>query len=130
VGNGETVLFWTDRWNGKNIADEYPRLFSFAKDKLCSVKSGMSLSDPVDAFHLPLSLEAMTELQALQIQLHNMTLSHQDDVWNMSCSKNGKCIPNKNYRMAFQHIPNHFPSQWIWKSKYMLKHDFFFANSS
>jgi hypothetical protein len=37
IGDGSSVLFWSDIWNDLLLQDKFPRLFSFAKDKLISV---------------------------------------------------------------------------------------------
>lgn len=33
VGDGKTVLFWDDLWEGSIRSRDYPRLYSFAKHK-------------------------------------------------------------------------------------------------
>jgi hypothetical protein len=38
VGNGSSVLFWSDLWKDNLFDSSFPRLFSYAKDKLQSVK--------------------------------------------------------------------------------------------
>jgi hypothetical protein len=40
---------------------KFPRLHSFAIDKLASVKKIPDLGDSIDAFHLPLSTQAFEE---------------------------------------------------------------------
>jgi hypothetical protein len=39
-GAGDTILFWSDLWNGKILQTDYPQLFSFAKNYKITVKSG------------------------------------------------------------------------------------------
>jgi hypothetical protein len=34
MGNGSSILFWSDLWDDQTIACQFDRLFSFAKDKL------------------------------------------------------------------------------------------------
>jgi hypothetical protein len=71
-------------------------------------------------------VEAAHELRLLQQNLDGFVLNPDlADTWNLKCSKDGTCIPKKIYDLSFQHLPNHFPSQWIWKSKCMSKHKFF-----
>ena len=126
VGNGTSVLFWSDNWKQHSLEETYPHLFSFAKDKLCSLKQALSITEVSQAFHTPLSSEAMVELRNLQTDLHGMTLnSETNDRWMISYTKNGACIPKAIYKLFFSHMMNHFPSQWIWKSKCMSKHKFF-----
>jgi hypothetical protein len=33
AGLGDTILFWTDMWNGRVLQLSYPQLFSFAMNK-------------------------------------------------------------------------------------------------
>jgi hypothetical protein len=104
----------------------YSKLFSFAKDKLVSIRHAISITELSSAFHLPLSAEAVSELRDLQRNLTGFVLSPSaKDTWNIVTSKTGSCIPSKIYKLHFQHIPNHFPSKWIWKSKCMSKHKLF-----
>jgi hypothetical protein len=64
VGDGSTVLFWSDIWNDHLLQDKCPRLFSFAKDKLISVARFLSTTQMDQLFHLPLSSDAWQEYQA------------------------------------------------------------------
>jgi hypothetical protein len=126
VGNGETILFWSDAWMSQSLEQAYPRLFSFATDKLCSVKQALYSTDLANNFHLPLSVEAAHELRLLQQNLEGFAMNSElADMWTLTCSKDGTYIPKKVYDLSFKHLPNHFPSQWIWKSKCMSKHKFF-----
>jgi hypothetical protein len=125
IGSGETILFWSDNWNNGVIDDIFPRLSSFAKDKFISVKEALQIIDPEQAFHLPISAEAAAELRTLQHMLAGVVTSDENDQWLITSNKSGVFIPNQVYRMSFQHISSHFPSQWIWKSKCTSKHKFF-----
>jgi len=66
VGNGTTVLFWLDVWNGHHLQQKLPRLFSFAKDQKISVANFLSVTDMYEHFHLPLSDQAQQEYLELQ----------------------------------------------------------------
>ena len=114
VGNGSSILFWSDNWKSQLLQDSYPSLFSFAKDKLCSVKKALDSTDLEDAFHTPLSAQAMSELRQMQIVLNGIVVDPDyKDKGNLIGSKTSKCVPSELYKVAFQHIPNHFPSQWL-----------------
>jgi hypothetical protein len=125
IGSGETILFWSDNWNNGVFDDIFPRLSSFAKDKYISVKEALQIIDPEQAFHLPISAEAAAELRTLQHMLAGVVTSDENDQWLITSNKSGVFIPSQVYRMSFQHISSHFPSQWIWKSKCTSKHKFF-----
>jgi hypothetical protein len=81
LGNGETILFWSDNWNDWVIQERFPRLFSFAKDKLISVKEALQTTDPAQAFHLPISNEAAAELRTLQELLTGVVILNNNDQW-------------------------------------------------
>jgi len=66
VGNGTSVLFWLDVWNGHYLQEKLPRLFSFAKNQKISVAAFLSITDMTSHFHLPLSEQAHQEYIELQ----------------------------------------------------------------
>jgi hypothetical protein len=41
VGNGSSVLFWSDQWTDDLLDSTFPRLFSYAKDKLQQFKTSL-----------------------------------------------------------------------------------------
>jgi hypothetical protein len=125
VGNGSSVLFWSDLWKHQVLASQFDRLFSFAKDKLQSLKDFMGAETLLHNFHLPLSIEAHEELFLLQGLLHGFQLqSDNNDSWVFN---SGKRIfkPSIVYKHHFSHLATHHPSCAIWKSKCILKHKFF-----
>jgi hypothetical protein len=73
VGNGSSVLFWSDQWTDDLLDSAFPRLFSYAKDKLQSVQDFFG-RELLDSFHLPLSVQAHDELLSLQKIIHNTSL--------------------------------------------------------
>jgi hypothetical protein len=42
IGNGSLVLFWSDQWTDNLLDSTFPRLFSYAKDKLQSVDTSQT----------------------------------------------------------------------------------------
>jgi hypothetical protein len=80
--------------------------------------------DPTQTFHLPLSTEA-DELRILQSILRGVITSEDNDQWFIASNKAGDFFASQIYRLTFQHISSHFPSQWIWKSKCTSKHKYF-----
>jgi hypothetical protein len=124
VGNGSSVLFWSDQWTDGLLDSAFPRLFSYAKDKLQSVQDFFG-REMIDSFHLPLSVQAYDELQSLQEIIHNTSLSAEtSDSWILK-SGNGIFKPSKIYKQAFSHIVTDPASKWLWKSKCTSKHKFF-----
>jgi hypothetical protein len=98
---------------------------SFAKDKLQSVQEFLAMENALNGFHLPLSAEAHQELQQLQTLMHSVELNlDSSDTWTYNSVK-GIFKPSIIYKLNFQHIDNHQPSCWLWKSKCTSKHKFF-----
>jgi hypothetical protein len=125
VGNGSSVLFWSDLWKDDLLDTNFPRLFSFAKDKLQSVKEFFEMESVLDSFHLPLSVQAHDELTSLQLLLHNTSLNYEaNDSWIFKLGNKG-FKPSKVYIQYFAHIDTDQSSCWIWKSKCTSKHNFF-----
>jgi retron-type reverse transcriptase len=82
LGDGSTVMFWEDLWGSSLLADDFPRLFSFARNKHLSVKAVLDAPDLDTLFRLPLSHEAFEELQLLQVQIQNFVIdSNTRDQW-------------------------------------------------
>jgi predicted RNA-binding protein len=55
VGDGTTMLFWSDIWNDHLMQHQFPRLFSYAKNKNISVVQFLLNNSIETQFHLPLS---------------------------------------------------------------------------
>ena len=124
VGSGYSILFWDDLWKDRILSQQFPRLFSFARDKLISVREFFMMEDKVEAFYLPLSMEAFEEFGVLAQMLNDVTPSESSDKW-ISCLSKGGYSSRSFYQFHFSGITNHTPSEWIWKSKCMSKHKFF-----
>ena len=83
VGNGTSVLFWLDVWNGHYLQEKLPRLFSFAKNQKISVAAFLSITDMTSHFHLPLSEQAHQEYIELQRIIQGIQLREEDkDQWS------------------------------------------------
>jgi hypothetical protein len=55
IGDGKTVLFWSDVWNDLLLQQRFSRLFYFAKNKNISVAQLLQNNQLEAQFHLPLS---------------------------------------------------------------------------
>jgi hypothetical protein len=66
IGNGTSVMFWSDVWNEHHLQQKFPRLYSYAKNKYISVAQFLLSNNSQEQFHLPLSVEAFQEYQELQ----------------------------------------------------------------
>lgn len=76
---------------------KFPRLHSFAIDKLALVKNILNLDDPIDAFHLP--FEEFQDFNLLVSQTRANINAEEKDVW--SCSWGARFSASKNLQVEF-----------------------------
>jgi len=82
VGNGSTVCFWEDRWIEYILAVSHPRIASFARSNTIYVKEIMQATGLDNIFMLPLSQEALDELNHLQEVIHSVPYDESGkDIW-------------------------------------------------
>ena len=103
----------------------YPRLFSFAAHEDISVQQFLLLEHQTMHFHLPISLEAATELEDLNSWLPKTSLENwRNDEW-ITCWGDTSYKAKDFYRFFFkEENPPAFITS-IWKSKCILKHKVF-----
>jgi hypothetical protein len=83
IGPGDTVLLWEDVWNGHFLTNEFPRLYSYARNKKISVAQFMTHQDIHAHCHTPISVQASLELQQLQIILDQVQSNQRlKDEWS------------------------------------------------
>jgi hypothetical protein len=75
IRNGESCLFWQDKWGDQSLKNSYRELFSFAKNKNIAVAIALAQDDMTQLLHLPVSEVAYAQLKILiqnadQIQLN------------------------------------------------------------
>ena len=75
IGDGSSVLFWKDHWLFPSMADEFPRLYSYARDEDVSVQGLLTAASIGASFHLPLSAQAMEELRDMQVAAADVTMT-------------------------------------------------------
>jgi hypothetical protein len=61
IGPGDTILLWDGVWNGHFLANEFPTLYSYARNKKVSVAQFMTHQDIHAHFHTPISVQASIE---------------------------------------------------------------------
>ena len=82
IGDGSTVLFWSDLWNGNVMQIKYPRLLSFARNKKTSVSQFLT-NNNLDQFHLPLLEQAYQQYQSLQGYIQIIQVQpNTKDLWH------------------------------------------------
>ncbi|PNT68219.1 hypothetical protein BRADI_3g37323v3 [Brachypodium distachyon] len=62
IGSGRSALFWSDKWNGHLLKEDWPHLFSFVVDGFLSVEDVVHAGDVHQLSKLPLSQQASAEL--------------------------------------------------------------------
>ena len=101
--NGTSVLFWSDLWKDERLETQFPRIFSFALDKMQSVKEFMTVQNRLHAFFLPLSVEAHSEFLQLQVELQEVTIVEEEhDIWVSTLNKAGVFRPRDVYRHHYK----------------------------
>jgi hypothetical protein len=65
IGDGKSALLSTDLWNDECLLIKFPHLASFAKKDILVFET-MNTEFLEDLFHLPMSVEAYSEFEALE----------------------------------------------------------------
>jgi hypothetical protein len=66
VGDGSMIKFWEDCWNGGSLAQKFPEILSFAKNKGITYQRAVNNLDLIHNFNLPLSTQAHQQLMHVQ----------------------------------------------------------------
>jgi hypothetical protein len=119
IGPGDTVLLWEDIWNEHYLSNELLRLLSFARNKHVSIAQYLANSDIQHKFHIPLSQQALYELNQLGQMIEQAHQSHLDrDVWGYIW---GTISTHHLDLLSFKYIEASEPFKWIWKAKISKK---------
>lgn len=119
------VLLWTDSWNGQNLSLAYPELFSFAKDKLITFQKATACPQLIQNFHLPLSIQAHTQLHELESAIIQLQPQDNKDLLYYSWGSSAFSALKAN-KAPVGHRQMHPMFLWIWNTKCQMKHKFFF----
>jgi hypothetical protein len=128
-GIGNSVLFWKDLWHENLLALTYPRIYSYATDTDVSLQTMLacdSLDDMAHLFAIPVSPQAMDELDAILAVLNTMRLEadHRHDKWSFFLL-NGSYSAKALYRFMFSGVPASPVFRKVWKSKCLNKQKVF-----
>jgi hypothetical protein len=122
---GDSILFWSDKWRGNSLSQEFPRLFSFALDQNISLREMVNLDNIEEHFYLPLSAQAFDEFnQVREIVLSQNLNPEGKDVWKTQW-KDGVYTASKYYHYMFRDQHASPILARIWKSKCILRIKFF-----
>ncbi|KAE8776063.1 hypothetical protein D1007_51342 [Hordeum vulgare] len=124
VNQGDTVLFWQDKWNIGNsvipLKERLSRLFSYVKDPWTMVKEGLNTNDMSTWFNLPLLEQTYMELSTVHVLIGEFELSpNQNDVWYCP-STNKFYTPKSFYSYAHREQTLNPLLNSIWASCYTL----------
>jgi hypothetical protein len=81
LGAGDTIIFWSDLWNGRILQQSYPELFSFATNKSITAREVIESGGLESIFQLPLSEEAYEQFCELEVYLQSCQLAAQPNSW-------------------------------------------------
>ena len=124
LGDGSSVCFWDDFWLDGILAHKYPRLASFARNDGISVLETMQAEDLDTIFFLPLSDQALQELESLQEQLQSLTYDHDSaDRWIPIWGS--RYTSRRYYAHIFSAVDAHPVFKMVWKSRCTPRIKFF-----
>jgi hypothetical protein len=122
---GDSIMFWSDKWRGNTISQDFPTLFSFALDQNVSLREMVNLDSIEDHFYLPLSAQAFDEFNQVKEIILNQNLNPEGkDVWKTQW-KDGVYTSSKYYHYTFRDQKASPIFARIWKSRCILRIKFF-----
>ena len=124
VGNGNTIMFWRDKWSTQKCQEKFPQLISFCKDEHVSFRKFITNSID-EKFHTPLSAQAFQQLLELQQDLENHQLTDSNDSW-YTIEGSDAYSSMKIYNKLKEGPSAHEIFRKIWKSNAILKFKVFF----
>ena len=127
-GGGKSAYFWTVLWENNCLHQKYPHLSSSAKNWNITVFEAVHLEYIDDMFHLPLLVEAHSELIQMEVDCHKARVRMENgemDEWSYIWG-NSNFSTQKAYKVMIGHHPTPPHFTWIWKSSSQAKHKFFF----
>ena len=125
VVDGTTALVWKDLWLDNTLESSHPRAFSFALHEDTSVKDFLESTSLHGLFHLPLSPEALLEVQDMQsITTHMRPSTATADVWHYTWGQ-PEFKAADYYKFCFRLAPRHPTFGLLWRSKNTMKIKFF-----
>jgi hypothetical protein len=125
-GNGETILFWHDLWNGRVMKASFPHLHSFAKSDAITINFVLQLEHFQDHFNLPLSEIAFEQFCEVSMIIQSLPEDGQLDQWSYIWGNSTYSISKVyNHLLGQEHV--HPAFRWIWKSCCQSKNKGFFG---
>jgi hypothetical protein len=114
-----------DKWDQETLSTKWPFLFTFVKDQSQSVHDVLTIVDTTSLFHLPLSVEAMSEYHQFFTLIQGMHLTDEKDKWTVSNTASRYKV-SSTYKNLMQQGTVLPAIAWLWKSCCQDKHKVFF----
>jgi len=125
VGDGSTILFWSDACHGAPLDEQWPHLFSYAHDEHILVQQFLTEEDTSTFFHVPLSIDAYEQYQVMFSKLGNVQLTQGNDTWGYIWGS-PNFTSNKAYYKLLGSISVPSIYNLLWKSNCLPKKKVFF----
>jgi hypothetical protein len=106
VGDGSMIKFWEDCWNGGSLAQKFPGILSFAKNKGITYQRAVNNLDLIHNFNLPLSTQAHQQLMHVQQIILSRPHTSAPDIWIYSW-RNPMFSTSKAYKALVGHRSVH-----------------------
>jgi hypothetical protein len=125
IGNGGAISFWDDQWSQCIPRQNFPELFSFAKNTKLTIKEAKEQEQFDGFFHLPISEQAYDQYLVLKGSWEQLVLSDAHDRWQYIWGSD-KFSSQKAYRFFMGQTQIHPIYRLLWKSKCQPKHRVFY----
>jgi hypothetical protein len=112
IGDGSTVFFWKDSWNGTALAQAYPELSSFANNINVSFLEATSKTDLAKNFILPVSVQAHQQLMEIINSLEDLPIGGNVDIWTYKWG-NANFSTSKAYKALIGEVTVHPIYNWL-----------------
>jgi hypothetical protein len=75
------VLLWHDSWTQQLLKEQWPLLFSFAKQQQINTRQAWEIPDKAELFHPPFICGSLYWISGFQLLPTTVTLQGQLDPW-------------------------------------------------
>ena len=121
VVSGTSALFCKDLWGQDVLQITHPHAFSFAMHEDTSIKGFLETTSLAEAFHLPLSPQALSEVRDIQLlSLHMSPTTSVNDVWHYIWGKTEYRSPDY-YQYFFRDAHAHPIFKSLWRSHCIMR---------
>jgi hypothetical protein len=122
---GNSILLWKDKWATQTLQVTWPQLFSFVNNESISIQDALQYADISDLLYLPVSEEAMIQMNLFQAMLQSLVPTDGSDSWTIFGSNKTYKV-SRMYKNMMQNNGAIPALEWMWKSCCQQKHKVFF----